>query len=158
MSRFAPSDLVLTFHRMLLGEDPTAPKLSDLIGMWLKETVNDPSVVSFGEASPIYVGGDKDEAVVRMMLNKILVIDVLDTLCLVRLIHPTASGIGIVEADKFVPATDPTLFEKIWAHIAELDKRCTGFSIIDTPRGVAAPNLAPDFRKGYPAFDEIEGV
>ncbi len=160
MSRFL-SDAVRSHLRMLLGEDPTAPKLSDLVVMWLKEMVNDPSVVTSTRGDSIYSNSGFDADVVELRLNNFVIAYALNTVASVRLrcITPTFAHSIAADLDGLlIPATDPALFEKLWAHIALMDERidCAGFSLIEKPK--PPPDARFPFHPfdPYPAFDELE--
>ena len=129
----SPGDVALFSE---LAKDPDSPSLSDLIGLFLKENVKDPSIVSVEPASSRIAGHD-DTDVAEVKLNNFIVAWVLNTEAIIRLRQWTPTTVTIEDRspapDFDVPAADPLLFEKLWEHIAFLDGRinCPGWSLIE---------------------------
>jgi hypothetical protein len=145
------SEEVKKFLRMI-GDD-TAPKLSDLVEMWLKENVNDPEVVAIYPAAPMayYAETEKDAKIVK--LNGINIAYVYDTYAVIKLRAINVSFVSETYGrDEFVAAADPEMFEKLWNHVATLDEgiNCPGFSLIDKTK--IPPGGAKKEEQGYPAF------
>lgn len=149
--------------------DPDVPRLSDLVKLWLCESVKDPSLVVVEPSSMMVVGHD-DPNVMELKLNGILIAWILNNKVLVRLRMLTTTGVteSNVGRECDVPAADPELFEKIWAHIAYLDAAidCRGWSILEKhPSGKTVKEIKKEnggsafyFPKTtedvYPAFND----
>lgn len=141
--------------------DPTAPSLSDLLKMWLEENVNDKSVVSLAPMAwddrwTQEWGLEYDPNVVEIRLNKIRVACVLDSSAAVVLRRISASGVIMPQYDDvYVPAADPELLNKLWAHIAAVEESLNlqGFSLIDKPK--PPPGFKKSDYEAYPADDSI---
>lgn len=152
------------------GRDPDSPSLSDLVEMFLKENVKDPSIVSLSPTASL-LSGHADVDVMEVKLNNIIVCWVLNTEAVVRLRQwvPTFATVEHKEnsPDCDVPAADPELLEKLWAHIARLDEKidCKGWSILEKhPSGRTISELKgvrPFFgwsprttEEAYPGFND----
>lgn len=161
MSRFTPPGVADAVRRLLalVLVDPESPRLSDLVKMFLEDNVKDKSVISLeSDVDGGWYNNTFDPDVRIIKLNKMRVLGVLDNLAVVELrdYHPISLAYRY-EGAKFVQAADPEFFEKIWAHIADLDERldCPGFSLIEKPDATKV-GKPPDFTRGYPAFEDGE--
>lgn len=136
--------------------DPDAPRLSDLVKLFLEENVEDPSIIRVERADwDGYYKGQRDFSTYDVILNNIRIAKVLNSFSIVELRYWSRLGVEEEVNNKQVNAADPELFEKFWAHIAAVDAKIDcpgGWSLISKPKR-PPPSCKEDTHKhGYPAF------
>lgn len=143
--------------------DPSSPFLSDLVEMFLKENVKDPSIVTSTPASTEFMSRSVEYDVAEIRVNNLIVCWVLNTVAVVRLRGITPTFVRVESLDIDVPAADPLLFEKLWEHLAKMDA-------VVAPSGYSILEKLPESRGGgnrwwqgprtpedaYPGFSDAE--